>query len=480
MTLERRKTLKTRKSFRILSAALALAAALYIAQTITCQEEGEVKPVQTGVVSYVGTDKCLMCHANKKDKWAGNPHSVNTANVSQPELSGCEACHGEGSLHVEANGAKPHIKVPSNLDKNEASAICSKCHGGANPSVPKEWRTFNDVDWRKTMHFKKDVKCVDCHEIHGDNPGMLKSQKPVELCKNCHGDLLKGASGYVHAPVKMGKCLDCHDPHGGGGLPHMVKKSVKDECAKCHATDKPKMIEAHGGFNTTGSACQGCHNPHATDRSRKLLYNDEHTIFKPRKCEMCHKEKKENGAPAAMDVKELCTKCHSSVISQAEGMSHKHFPVVQGLCTNCHSPHVANNKTMLKDSTDNLCGTCHKKVEEQLAGMYEHPPVATGICSTCHTAHGNNTEKFLKTDPNELCKSCHEKINFSHPMVEQTKNPDMGPIIRCYTCHAVHGSSIKKLLPWDMVTLCNKCHKKDVTTTVTPEDEEGEYKGFNK
>lgn len=476
--------MNTRTSFRIIIAGMVLVAALYLAQSINCQEEGEAKSVQTGVVSYVGTDKCLMCHANKKEKWAKNLHSTKTVAVTEPELSGCEACHGEGSLHVEAKGAKPHIVLPANKDKKEASDICSKCHGGMNVSALKEWRTFNDADWRKTMHYKKDVKCVNCHEIHGDNPGMLKVEKAVDLCKSCHEDLMKGSSGYVHAPVKMGKCLDCHDPHGGGGLPHMVRKEISAVCAKCHTTDKPKMLEAHGGFNVTGASCQGCHNPHASDRSKKLLFPEEHTVFKPRKCEMCHKDKKENGTPASLDVKELCSKCHANIVSDAEGMSYKHFPVVEGLCTNCHSPHLADNKAMLKDKMDVICGSCHKKVETQLSGMYEHPPVATGICSTCHSSHGSKIEKFLKTDPDELCTNCHEDIKFAHPMVEQTKNPEMGPIIRCYTCHAVHGADIKKLLPYDMVTLCNKCHKKDVESTVTPEDEAvgggGDYKGFNK
>lgn len=425
----------------------------------------------TGLAQYIGPDKCLTCHAKMRDLWSKNPHAGTTSAVSDPALQGCEACHGPGSLHMGSGGEKAHITRPAEVDKSALSNLCMKCHGSRESIVPQSWKKLDAQAWRNSGHYRKGILCGKCHAVHADT-GKLLTESPEKLCKTCHASLADAGGGaYVHSPVKQMKCLTCHDPHGTDQLPHMVRKNISTICGDCHKTGNPDIKTGHAGMDVSGSQCTDCHDPHLKTPGAGMLRPSEHQPFKSRKCETCHA-----GEPGAVssklkkDAKALCTGCHGQTMQKITDAPDKHFPAAEKMCTKCHSPHVSSRKTMMRDSYEAICTTCHKKVDDQLSGMVQHPPVATGNCLTCHIPHGGDFEKLLVQEPNSLCSKCHSKFKFSHPLHEQDKNPEFGPIIRCYSCHAVHGSDIPKLLPYVETTLCNKCHAKNAARPVDPEE----------
>lgn len=428
---------------------------------------------QTGLVSYVGADKCLMCHSKMKAQWGGNPHGKITESVTDPSLKGCEACHGPGSLHVEASGAKAHIKLPPSLNKLEFTSICMKCHGERGSVAPKEWKKLDASTWKRTKHYGKNITCDKCHTIHGaGGPEKMLVADAQNLCDICHKDVSEGG-GYVHTPVREKKCLLCHDPHGVDQQPHSVRKNISDICGSCHKTDTDEIKQKHSGIAPAGSRCVNCHDPHSKTAERSLLRTTEHMPFQGRKCELCHKGASDTN-PAALkkDVKDLCSGCHGQVFSNISEQKTKHFPATEKMCVNCHNPHVSSRKSLMRDDFKVVCTACHKGVEEQLTGLHEHPPVAAGNCLTCHNPHGSGNERLLNKEPDALCKGCHSKFTFSHPLVEQKKNPKLDPVIRCYTCHSIHGSDIQKILKMPETELCNQCHRREVSTPANPDAEE--------
>lgn len=458
---------RRRKIVLVLCAAFLLCAG-YLVQNLRGADESASEKIPKSA-EYVGTEKCLACHSTMEAAWSKNPHEKTGEKTADPALNGCEACHGPGNVHAQ-NGNKAFIVNPANQDKAKLNAICGKCHSDPKSLAPREWRNLDATAWRRTSHYRKDVLCAACHKIHGGAEKLLAAE-PKALCRNCHTSVSK-REGYTHAPVKQEMCLDCHNPHGEGP-PHIVRRDIVETCVKCHNVASESALKKHGGFNVSGKNCVSCHDPHSENSAGKLIPANVHPPFKTGRCATCHQ-----GAGAAdplalkKESKDLCTMCHGDKAAEFSEAKVPHFPVKEGLCAACHNPHVSKRKLLVKDRLDVLCVACHAKVDNQLSGMYEHPPVAAGECANCHKPHGGDKEKLLKEEPDGLCKKCHQDVKFSHPMVEQKKNPDFGPIVRCYTCHAVHGSDITKLLPWPETELCNKCHHKDVNEPVSPESEE--------
>jgi len=119
----------------------------------------------------------------------------------------CDACHKK-----EVNG-----KTMYSVQQAQTEEACKRCH-----PVDK-----NDPD----LHFKKGMKCMDCHssrEIHGDGVAYNTYMEPGVFdtrCENCHASIKQSASHTVH----KGK-LDCTTCH------------VKDfpVCFNCHVETRLK------------------------------------------------------------------------------------------------------------------------------------------------------------------------------------------------------------------------------------------------
>ena len=151
----------------------------------------------------------------------------------------CEACHGPGSEHMSAGGAKAAIVVPTNLPKDRAMMICGSCHSKGTSKdkaypFPVKFRPGDDltaafVDAKPTTpgrnqqysefitskHATLGMTCTLCHSVHGDTslPDQLK--KPVnDLCLGCHMGKIKDLKTHQPTAPADATCATCHMPGG--------------------------------------------------------------------------------------------------------------------------------------------------------------------------------------------------------------------------------------------------------------------------
>jgi len=76
---------------------------------------------------YVGMDQCAICHEKQVKDFKLTEHAKlqlrETTEKEEVQGLGCEACHGPGSLHVDAGGGKGKFIV-SGKDPD----ACFQCH----------------------------------------------------------------------------------------------------------------------------------------------------------------------------------------------------------------------------------------------------------------------------------------------------------------------------------------------------------------
>jgi DmsE family decaheme c-type cytochrome len=243
---------------------------------------------------YVGADTCNGCHpdlfeAFKRD----NPHWRNYADPkAPPDRKGCEACHGPGEKHAEAEG-KGFILSFKGKNAKDRSDACLKCH-----QTQKELFQF-----RRGVHKLSAVGCNDCHHIHGNQTAeKLLKAKETDLCFSCHQDVKSKFYLPTRHKVIEGamKCTDCHTPHGTrtrASLRTWNKFNV-DACFKCHPEKRGPWVYEHLAGKVEG--CSICHVPHGSPNRFLLIRRDVRAV-----CVECH------GIPHFAQIS--CMRCHTQI-----------------------------------------------------------------------------------------------------------------------------------------------------------------------
>lgn len=176
---------------------------------------------------YIGDDDCSICHGDVTEHFATASHARLLALGDNALGSGCEVCHGPGSLHSEAGGGRDNILNP-----------------GRDPSI-----------------------CFNCH-LDVRSRFFLRSRHPV----------LAG-----HNPGRGGmSCSDCHSPHAGSALPGGGGLSVlarNQDCLRCHEAQRGPFVFEHEAMR---EGCETCHDPHGSV-NEKLLVARNATL-----CLRCH------------------------------------------------------------------------------------------------------------------------------------------------------------------------------------------------
>lgn len=232
---------------------------------------------------YAGTEICKGCHPDLHDVLKKGPHGEKD----------CEACHGPGQKHAEADG-KGFIFSFKEKDAVVRSDACLKCH-----QKQKEFFQF-----RRGVHKLSAVACNDCHGVHGPQTreSLLRKKEP-DLCFSCHQEV----RGQFYLPVRHKvlegamKCTDCHTPHGTRARASLRtwNKFNVDACFKCHPEKRGPWIFEHTAGKVEG--CNICHVPHGSPN--RFLLNTR-------------------------DVRRTCIQCH--------GQHHFNSPT-QLSCVNCHT-----------------------------------------------------------------------------------------------------------------------------------------------
>jgi predicted CXXCH cytochrome family protein len=230
-------------------------------------KQGAVHPPATiPGAKYVGMKICAACHEKTVKDFKYTRHS--RLQVKLPdgrEIPGCEACHGAGSLHVEAGGGKG-VKI---INPGKNPVTCYQCH----PDI----QGFFSLQYHHPMK-EQGFTCINCHSPHGQNI-MLASGTRIGLphapCSNCHLDKSKPFV-FVHEALREG-CATCHSPMGSINDKLLVANDA-NLCLRCHAQITDGVIE-FGDQNHNARLAEGpcwssgCHTAiHGSNINAHLRY----------------------------------------------------------------------------------------------------------------------------------------------------------------------------------------------------------------
>jgi predicted CXXCH cytochrome family protein len=175
----------------------------------------------------------------------------------------CQKCH--------ALELSDEISAPERDDK----ASCSRCH---KQIISGTFVHGPAVVW----------SCRVCHNVRTANDKYGTLQPTEKLCMPCHDSVEQWKKEpYMHGPTAMGACTTCHDPHSDR-YEYFLPMNITDLCADCHEdkVTKPHVITT---FNGKGHpvwrdpdpfhsgrvfSCASCHNPHASQYSKLLNFDD--------------------------------------------------------------------------------------------------------------------------------------------------------------------------------------------------------------
>lgn len=240
-----------------------------------------------GPFKQTWNDNCIGCHSTGPQPKLGKQG----ADTRVGELGiACEACHGPGAAHVEANrdplrryqkhlaGAPdPTIVNPARLDPERSSQVCGQCHSVNLINDPKGWYAGDGHVYRPGDDLGASREVL-LPRSDPDNPGLkwAVSTDANYLDQYFWRDGMVRVSGREYNGMVESKChtaggmtcLSCHSMHGDE--PDMQPKPGlrgAAACLQCH----PQFGEAdaltahtHHPAGSSGSDCLNCHMPYTT------------------------------------------------------------------------------------------------------------------------------------------------------------------------------------------------------------------------
>lgn len=240
--------------------------------------------------SYVGTNKCFVCHRRQTDAWSETKHAHaftdvpekyrnNTAclkchltSFGEPSgyvagtdkdllMVGCEACHGPGARHVDAaqrfvmanpgEEAKIEQEMRATIVKIPQDTVCVACHKmQAHQKHPAYEGPLASKDGSTPV-----AACIPAlsnafRMTSSMTPSPSSSRYSTKTCGGCHYDPYKQWSAEIHSalsrmlPAKYlndQNCQNCH-PHANATVNNLKIGTVPHE-------------------NWIGVVCESCHGP---------------------------------------------------------------------------------------------------------------------------------------------------------------------------------------------------------------------------
>lgn len=257
--------------------------------------------------------QCAECHSTDLKK--GYDAASDTYRTTYSEINvACEACHGQGSAHVEwARSAK----APYGAGDKGLTALASRW---------KEAWSFPSKDARFAVRDKPANTagmntCAACHARRSTLSEVRKAGAPLEdshrlamlTAPNYHADGQQREEVYVWGSFLQSKmhqrgvtCMDCHEPHS-------LKTRAEGNalCTRCHnAAEFDAPAHHRHVVGGQGAQCVNCHMPtqnymviHARqDHSLRVPRPDlSQSLGSPNACNQCHTDKKPAWAASAMD-----------------------------------------------------------------------------------------------------------------------------------------------------------------------------------
>lgn len=275
---------------------------------------------------------CITCHTTRGVPERGAQGELET-HVAELGIA-CEACHGPGRAHVDAqsspfvryaqhllgaNEADATIANPKRLGSRKSSELCGQCHG--------VWQFRTDADhahWNEHGFAYRP----------GDDPNAtqvlfqpsLREQEPLvdrimqHMPAYTAGMFWSDGMGRVsgrefnamfEAPCyQRGEmsCLSCHAMHQPAGESRSRAAWADDQlaqskqgdgaCLQCHTEQgEYQAAHTHHAAGSSGSACYNCHMPNTTYGLLKAMRSHQVSspdvtasarTGRPNACNLCH------------------------------------------------------------------------------------------------------------------------------------------------------------------------------------------------
>ena len=246
------------RGFALILIALGWLSGVVVFNSCSSVPRAVIAPAEIPGASFTGNNSCLDCHTNYVRTFAASPHArihLETAGAMAGQ-SGCESCHGPGSLHIQAGGARQFI-----INPGKDSTACLKCH------------LATHTEFKLPQHhpvLENRMNCVQCHDPHGGDifkaKGGLAMARVNETCAACHREQSRPFA-FEHEAMREG-CVTCHQPHGSVNR-KMLTEADSNLCLRCHAQVQSGSsgaifigkVDHSGLFNVNRGGCwsAGCH-----------------------------------------------------------------------------------------------------------------------------------------------------------------------------------------------------------------------------
>ena len=174
--------------------------------------------------TFVGDKVCAECHTNITRRFPSSPHArIRLESDQRLGQTGCESCHGAGSLHAAGGGGRGKFIVNPGKDPT----ACFSCHRDVQAQ-------FQLPQHHPLLEGK--MNCAQCHDPHGSDvfkpAGGLAMARLSESCAQCHREQTRPFV-FDHPAMREG-CTTCHEPHGSINEKMLIQRDL-NLCLRCHA-----------------------------------------------------------------------------------------------------------------------------------------------------------------------------------------------------------------------------------------------------
>jgi predicted CXXCH cytochrome family protein len=183
-----------------------------------------VAPPEIPGATFVGNKTCAECHKTIARNFPTSGHArIHLEDTRAAGQTGCESCHGAGSLHVSGGGGRGKFIINPGKDPT----ACFECH------------SQQQAEFQLPQHHpvpEKKMNCAQCHDPHGSDllkpAGGLAMARLNESCAQCHREQTRPFV-FEHPALREG-CTVCHNPHGSINAKLLIQRDL-NLCLRCHA-----------------------------------------------------------------------------------------------------------------------------------------------------------------------------------------------------------------------------------------------------
>lgn len=266
-------------------------------------------------------------------------------------------------------------------------------------------------------------ECLFCHQKANMLTTVGEDQILLSIDVTAFGESIHGKEQLA--------CTDCHTDISGFPHPEYTKTGQREF--------------DYALYQTTQSACQGCHEEEATKAMsgvhQQTLDAGNHNAAM---CADCHNPHYAEGAAGRKEVPDVCARCHSDIAETYKQSVHGAALLDEGNpdvpnCIVCHGNHnITDPRTVeFRNNIPLLCARCH--TDSNIMDKYG---ISTNVLNTyVADYHGTTVTLFEQNSPDlptnkPVCIDCHGTHNIS-----KTDNPQTGIALKenllkkCQRCH---------------------------------------------